>query len=98
MLSAGCTSYMERTTDEFATEHMPFIQDGRTTRAEIDNRLGQPANSYEQGRIVSYNFCEDEKHRFHLSGCEHVTVDNIYNMVLVYGPDGIVKKHRLLRR
>ena len=46
--------------DQVVGSSFPFIRDGKITRNEILERLGQPASYFEDGSIVIYWLLEDE--------------------------------------
>ena len=54
---AGCSIVVTQQDSQFVSERLPFIQDGRTSREEILDRMGEPANRYENGRILTYVLC-----------------------------------------
>jgi hypothetical protein len=60
----GCAAVVAPQSPQIVSQMLPFIRDGKTPREEVLNRLGEPANRYEGGRILTYEMCED----FYLKG------------------------------
>lgn len=69
-----------------------FIQDGSTTRQEIENRLGNAQSVYESGRILIYHVYLHKDGRMSLtrSGTCHACV-------LVFDKDGTLERHSLVK-
>jgi hypothetical protein len=54
-LLLGCTAPETRRVDDgIAVSGFPFLQDGKITRGEILDRLGQPASYFEDGMVAVY--------------------------------------------
>lgn len=59
LLLVGCATVVTPQDPQIVGQMLPFIRDGKTSREEVLNRLGEPANRYEGGRILTYELCED---------------------------------------
>ena len=60
-LLLGCSSPETRRVDDgVAVSGFPFLHDGKITRGEILDRLGQPASYFEDGMVVIYWLREGE--------------------------------------
>jgi hypothetical protein len=68
-----------------------FLQAGPVARKEVEGRLGAPAYTYEDGRIVIYVLRKNREQFDTESG--HLTS---YRLVLVYGQDGKVDRWSLV--
>jgi len=93
---------------QLVRERLPFIQDGKTSKEEILSRLGEPANHYEEGRILSYKMCKD----IYLPGRLHVCSTRARDkkdagpqkwreiardtLILVFGADNLVERHSMV--
>ncbi len=67
----------------------PFLEDGKTQKEEIEQRLGQPHVQYEKGRIWTYRLFLHEGPKVYTIGP--------YNLVLVFDERNILNKHSFLR-
>jgi hypothetical protein len=80
---------------------LPFIQLGVTEKQEIFDRLGEPANSYEGGRIVTYTVSDRLKGRQDVISCDRTISEGsgfaVYNLVLVFGTNNVLERHSLVR-
>jgi hypothetical protein len=69
-----------------------FIKDGKTTRQEIQDRLG-PCNSvYEKGRILVYHVYLEDDGRMNLKGR-----GTCYACVLVFDINNVLERHSLVK-
>ena len=77
---------------------VPFIQLGLTGKQEILDRLGDPANSYEGGRIITYMVLDVIKDRPNMIKCdERISEgDAVYTLVLAFGPNNKLEKYSLV--
>jgi hypothetical protein len=73
-----------------AGPQLAFLQVGQVTRSEVILRLGDPSNSYEGGRIVSYRLKESNGHH-------PVGASDKFCLMLVYAKDDLVVRRSLLR-
>jgi hypothetical protein len=85
---------------QLVRERLPFIQDGKTSKEEILNRLGEPANRYEDGRILTYKMCKDIElqGRLHVCGTRGGR-EGIFSggtLILVFGADNLVERHSMV--
>lgn len=86
---------------QLETGMLAFLQDGVSTREEISQQLRAPLARFEGGRIVTYDFSFKEG-QWHVDGSP-LTSDWLYHvnhgscsLVLVFRPDGILARHRLV--
>ncbi len=104
MLIAGCAAGLVEK-PEMLREKVRFLHDGKTTQQEVLNRLGDPFNRYEGGRILTYIMREDANGRLHVMN-EATRFGSlgtswrpeIYNLVLVFGAGGILERHSLVQQ
>ncbi len=80
---------------------LAFLRDGETKKKEVLDRLGDPANRYEAGRILTYVVRKDGKGRYGVfsymaPGFPRYGSD-AYSLVLVFGPDSRLERHSLVR-
>jgi len=76
-------------------EKLPFIHDGRSTKQDILERFGAPSNSYENGRILTY-FMQEANGRLQVHAGQPFRWR--LALVLVFGADGVLNRHSLVRR
>jgi hypothetical protein len=108
---AGCATVVVPLEPQLVSERLPFIRDGKTSKEEVLSRLGEPANRYEGGRILTYEMCED----FYLKGSMRLSdtrptdekgealraavrcsSERTNNLILVFGPDNLVARHSVV--
>jgi hypothetical protein len=108
IMIAGCATVVAPLEPQLVSERLPFIRDGKTSKEEVVSRLGEPANRYEGGRILTYEMCED----FYLKGplrlrdtrpegeksemrrtAVRCSPERTNNLILVFGPDDLVERH-----
>ncbi len=67
----------------------PFLEDGKTTKKEVELKLGPPQTEYEDGRIWTYRITPTpEGPRIGIG---------LYNLVVVFDDRNILNKHSFLR-
>lgn len=87
---AGCAS-----TPIGRADLLDFVVDGRTTREQAYLQLGEPSGIYEDGSILTYRLDQDEAGYFLIErGTGFMGIR--YNLVMVFGPDGILERHSLV--
>ncbi len=97
LLSAGCET--PRIIPGASLDLLRFIQEGKTTREEIVLKLGQPAASFEQEKILTYRLGEDPKQGYFLIVPNQLRQWQAvaHSLVLVFGADGVLQKHSLVK-
>jgi hypothetical protein len=92
-------SYIAPLDPETAKSRMPFLVEGKTSKEEVLTRLGDPANQYEDGRIVTYVMSEDLNSRFHVgqTGPTRSLKSAVYNLVLVFGESAVLERFSIVR-
>ncbi len=92
----GCATGMMEVRD------LGFLQDGRTARAEVLTKLGEPSGSYQQQRFLTYRFGKRAKGGYRTpAGHDHYGPGGTwhmlkYSLVLVFDDGGVLKKHKLV--
>jgi len=106
IIVVSCATPHVQTTDTqllFNSELLGFIQDSITTREEVLLRLGNPSARFEGEKILTYNLHADQKGKWHLvapqinltTGFRTWSVGTC-SLVLVFGDDGVLRKHSLV--
>ena len=98
LLVAGCAASTVAPHDpQVVSETFPFIRDGKTPRKEVLSRLGTPDYRHEGGRILAYKMwmCAMEEQR-PLIADTRCRDSGTYNLILVFGPNNLVERHRLV--
>ncbi len=98
----GCSKKLVTINKKFVSEQLKFVHDGSTSQREILNRLGEPANEYEDRRILTYFLYEDQNNRLKVVSSimrsPELSSKNIYyNLILVFGTDLVLEQHSLIR-
>jgi len=78
--------------------------DGRTTRTDVRDKLGQPTAAFEQGRLLVYLVARNKKEGFlpfprevvRDAEWESEWIDEEYSVVLVFDGD-VLQRHSLVR-
>jgi len=86
---AGCST-VTKVDEAQASHELGFLRVGQITRSEVVQRLGEPYQSYEGGRIVSYRLWESDGHL-------QVGAVPQFCLMLVYGGNDIVVRRSLIR-
>jgi hypothetical protein len=73
---------------------LAFLQDGTTTKKEVETRIG-PASSWSDGRIWTYRVGEADD-GFYLSERKNDWADARYSLVLEFGANGVLSRHALI--
>jgi hypothetical protein len=73
-----------------------FIQDGVTTRQEVQTRLGDPGATYEGDRILTYRLARDEGGYFLLRN-KSDWLGVCSNLVLVLDDHDVLRRHSLVQ-
>lgn len=75
---------------------LEFLQDDRTTREEIVLRLGPPARTLENERLLFYRLGQNSKGYFIREPQHEQWAKVRHSLVLVLDKRGILKKHSLV--
>lgn len=71
----GCSTPETHMVDgQLVGSSFPFIRDGKITRSEILDRLGQPASYFENGSIIIYWLFEDKHGLFEVVSKNPATI------------------------
>ena len=95
-LISGC-SYNAPLDREAVSRGFPFLRPSQTQRAEIKTRLGTPIASYESDRILIYSVIESSSPGPFELGYARGHMTPLYHLVLVFGSDGALERHSLVR-
>jgi len=100
-LILNCSQHVSQVGIQDVKVCLPFIQLGVTEKQEILDRLGNPANFYEGGRIITYTVSDRLKGRQNIISCDRTISEGsgfaVYNLVLVFGANNILERHSLVR-
>lgn len=77
-----------------SSKYEGFIVDGKTTKEEIQDRLGIAQSVYENERILVYYFVLNEDGRMVL---RDVRGDTCYACVLVFTRDNVLERHSFIK-
>jgi hypothetical protein len=83
ILAFSCATARRVIDPQLESERFEYLQDGKTKRQEIIDRLGHPGHSYENGRIVIYSWFDKEAKG--------------YDIVLVFNEDNVLERHSVVR-
>lgn len=93
---SGC-SYNTVLDMETVGREFPFLRQGQTKREEVRARLGSPVASYELDRILVYSMIESSSSTGFEIGYARGYATPLYHLVLVFGSDGALERHGLVR-
>ena len=79
------------------SELLEFITDGQTTRTEIILKLGQPSASFESEGILTYRIGGYMQNGYFVRENQQSWSQVNQSLVLVFGVDGILQTHSLVR-
>ncbi len=104
VLVLACASKYYYVNDiELQQKWLPFVEDGTTTKREIEQTLGQPTTRYEDGKIWAYSIQLTEARAGEIGILEPETTGipesyvGHYSLVLVFDEKNILKRHSLVR-
>lgn len=86
VLMASCAPKRQFMNPQFVDGKLGYLQDGKITRQEIINHLGNPSYLFEEGRIVVYIWSDEGTDSMH-----------VYNVVLIYSEDDVLAQHSVVR-
>ena len=86
-------------------QKLHFLVDGRTTRAAVFEAIGSPSGIYERGRIQTYRLSGNERDGFSIQGHSSAMLTEAHlswattshSLVLVFDPDGTLRRHSLIK-
>jgi hypothetical protein len=87
----GCVT-AQRVDTATTIKYEGFIEDGKTTRKEIMDRLGPSNSTYENGRILIYHVYLEEDGRMNLKGR-----GPCHACVLEFDNENVLKRHSLVK-
>ncbi len=76
---------------ELQQKWLPFLEDGKTTKEEVESKLSVPFYEYKDGRIWTYTMLITEEGSLEANDSGH------YHLVLVFDENNILRKHSFLR-
>jgi hypothetical protein len=100
LTTGGCSSYRTNVASpEVAHDLLPFLENGKTRRDEIQKILGNPSFESERDRVIAYRVAPDG-----LGSLESVVWEGTfgwkrtqYNLVLAFNAEQILEKHALIQ-
>jgi len=98
-----CVGVTAKTRDPQRTG--PILRDGETTQFAVQDHYGPPANRYEGGHVITYVMRRDRNGQLYVLSSkqtytptpEEDPYPGVYNLVLVFGEDGVLERHALLQ-
>jgi len=89
----GCMTVKKLDSSE-SSKYEGFIHDGKTTKQEVQDRLGSAQSTYENERIIVYHLVTNENGRMILKDGRKETC---YACVLVFNNNNVVERHSLIK-
>lgn len=105
---ASCSNKLHIVDEAFETKNLPYIKDSITSKDEIILKLGEPAWTFENGRIFTYRISIDKKgnviplRNYHNRNDSYYSYNyysagsKYYCLVLIFDENKTLKKHSLL--
>ena len=79
---------------------LDFLEDGRTTKQMVFEKLGQPSRTYENGRILTYRIGNEEGKGYYIEGAgasgQSSFKKSNRSLVLIFNDKGILVRHSLV--
>lgn len=75
---------------------LDFLQDGRTTRADVYMKLGPPGREFERGRITTWRLHRDAGGYYLVSSAGMGWRGGRYELVIEFGEDSVAQRHSLI--
>lgn len=91
VLLGGCWK-VHKLDPSLTNKYEGFIQNGKTTRQQVQNRLGSADSSYENGRILIYHVFIDKYRGMNLQG-----KGACHACVLVFDNNNVLENHSLVK-
>lgn len=93
ILVAACTPTLGR------KDLLSFIEEGKTTREQVFLTLGEPAASYEGGRILCFRLGHDDGGDYIvLAGSDTIRFTGVKtSLVLIFDEKGVLRRHSLVQ-
>jgi hypothetical protein len=91
LLSAACSLRLKSVNPSSAVSHLQSIEEGVTTRVQLETMLGLPAASFEGGRVAVWNL--DKKQQPGVLAAHKIR----FQLIAVFDEREIVERHSLLR-
>jgi hypothetical protein len=98
IMTVGCSGatppsllYVDDT--EYRQTWFPFLEDGKTTKSEVESKLGKPPRQFEDGRIWTYEMTG----LWTVYGLWVFYENPEYNLVLVFDENNLLRKQSLVR-
>ncbi|OPY86345.1 MAG: hypothetical protein A4E72_01686 [Syntrophus sp. PtaU1.Bin208] len=98
-LLCGCWT-VEKLDPTLTSKYAGFLHDGKTTKQEIIDRLGQANSIYENGKILIYYLWMERDGRMMLQDSKHKEIIDApkYQLILVFNDNNFLEKHSLVER
>ncbi len=98
-LLCGCWT-VEKLDPTLTNKYSGFLHDGKTTKQEIIDRLGQANSIYEKGKILIYDVWMEKDGRMMLQDREHkdIAAAPKYQLILIFNDNNFLEKHSLVER
>jgi hypothetical protein len=72
---------------EYQQTWLPFLEDGKTSKSDVESKLGKPPRQFEGGKIWTYG----------MVGLWVINENPEYSLVLVFDEKNVLRKHSLIR-
>lgn len=93
VLPAGCSTSIQKLDPSVVKKYEGFIQNRKTTKKQVQDRLGSATSSYESGRILIYHVFIDGN-----GGMNRQGRGFCYACVLVFDNKDVLERHSLVKR
>ncbi len=71
----------------YLNKRYSFLQDGKTTKAQVESELGKPSQQFENGRLWTYQ----------LTGGWKAYWNPQHSLVLVFDNSDVLREHRMIK-
>ena len=91
LLSAACSPRLKNVKPSSAESALRTIEDGVTTRIQLETMLGPPAKTFEDGSVAVWNLDKDQQPGALAAVCVR------FQLIALFNEREIVERHSLLR-
>jgi hypothetical protein len=95
--AAGCAK-RDRIGDSEELRYEGFLQDGHTTKSEVEARLGPPRSVFEDGKVIIYRIFMDDAGRMNLKmQTKQASVLDCNVCILAFDQNDVLVRHSIVK-
>jgi hypothetical protein len=98
LLIAGCATPVQPVAGSEVATKFGFLQEGKTTRQQIIERMGAPRAEFEKDRVLTYWVFENQHGKMDVGTPPKSSDGRSYSLVLAFDERGVLLRHSLVPR